>query len=126
MNFVQLQAQRHGIGAQDFASSFPRRSRCPISASCLNEVKTKGVVRIKAWSPNGTVLYSDDKTEIGQRFTNDDELTDTLRTGKQNIEITKPTKTENAGKSNFPSCSKSTFPSPNRATPSAPSKPITT
>jgi signal transduction histidine kinase len=100
VNFVQLQASRHGVGAQDFGSD-PSPATLAHFNTLSDEVKTKGIVRMKVWNPADTILFSDDKTEIGQRFTNNEELNDTFRTGEQNIEITKPSKTENAGEKQY-------------------------
>jgi signal transduction histidine kinase/ActR/RegA family two-component response regulator len=53
------------------------------------------VVRVKAWSRDATVLWSDEAQLIGRRFPDNDELREALE-GHVAVEITEPSKTENA------------------------------
>lgn len=56
-------------------------------------VLDKHVVRVKIWSREGLLIYSDEKEKIGQRFPDDDELHEAL-TGKI-VSVISPEKEEN-------------------------------
>jgi two-component system NarL family sensor kinase len=51
--------------------------------------------RLKVWSPDGTVLYSSDPAEIGQRFPPDDEQRSVLRTGRSIARVSDLSRAEN-------------------------------
>jgi len=55
------------------------------------------IFRVKAWSSDGTIVWSDQKDEIGQRFPDDDTLQDALKTGKPAYELGTSEKQENVG-----------------------------
>ena len=58
-------------------------------------VKTKEVVRIKVWAVDSTIVYSDDNTIIGKKFSDDGPLQEALQ-GNITAEIVKPTGSERA------------------------------
>ena len=45
------------------------------------------VVRVKVWSPNGHILYSDEKRLIGQRYALDDEEQAAIRNGSVQADV---------------------------------------
>jgi hypothetical protein len=52
-----------------------------------------GVVRVKVWDREGTILWSDEPRLIGQRFPDNAELREALA-GRLTVETTEPTKAE--------------------------------
>jgi len=54
------------------------------------------IFRVKVWSTDGTIVWSDQKAEIGQKFPDDDTLQDAL-TGKPAYELGESGKQENVG-----------------------------
>ncbi len=54
-----------------------RGSTAPSGSAC----STRGVTRVKLWTADGTVVYSDLPGLIGRRFTLDDEELEVMRTG---------------------------------------------
>jgi len=77
-NFIMLQANQH-LKAEDFvANNFD--SKIKTFSSFFNEIDTGEIVRIKVWTMDQTVVYSDDKSIIGQKFDND-ELQGALKGG---------------------------------------------
>src|SRR5207249_4153696 len=66
------------------------------------QMQRQHVVRIKIWSPDGTVRYSTDPSEIGQRFdlAENDELREALG-GEVASELAEPGKAENAGERGY-------------------------
>ena len=63
-------------------------------------VKTKEVVRIKVWATDASIVYSDDKSIIGKKFSDDETLREALK-GKVTAEIVKPTSSENVSERAF-------------------------
>ncbi|MEA2246528.1 MAG: two-component system, NarL family, sensor kinase [Solirubrobacteraceae bacterium] len=61
----------------------------------LTQVLSASIVRVKLWSENGTVLYSDEAPLIGQRFKLGAEEADLLRKGGAEAELSDLTKPEN-------------------------------
>ena len=64
-----------------------------IDSLIRQNVLNKHVVRVKIWSREGLLLYSDEKEQIGQRFPDDDELQEALA-GKI-VSVVSPEKEEN-------------------------------
>jgi class 3 adenylate cyclase len=54
------------------------------------------IFRVKAWSTDGTIVWSDQKEEIGQKFPDDDTLQEALTTAKPAYELGESEKQENA------------------------------
>jgi two-component system NarL family sensor kinase len=59
-------------------------------------VLTNSIVRVKIWSPEGRVLYSDEAAEIGGRYALDDAQHRLLRNGGAEVEVTDLNRPENA------------------------------
>lgn len=59
----------------------------PIDDVVLGRVLSDAVVRVKIWSPDGTVLYSDDPDQIGSRFALSAEQVRLLREGGAEVEV---------------------------------------
>ena len=68
------------------------RRRSPRSTtSSLTGVLGSVVIRVKLWSADGRVLYSDNPAQIGDRFTLDDEASELLVSGGAEVEETQLT-----------------------------------
>lgn len=91
-NFVIGQAHKH-LTAEDFAAEkFDEKEK--VFAEFFNNVDTEDIVRIKVWSKDGTVIYSDNKNIVGQNFNDNEEFQEALR-GEVPAEIKEPVKPEN-------------------------------
>ncbi len=66
-----------------------------IDSLIRENVLNRNVVRVKIWSRDGLLLYSDEKEQIGRRFTDNDELEEALD-GKI-VSAVSPEKEENKG-----------------------------
>jgi signal transduction histidine kinase len=53
------------------------------------------IVRVKVWTPDGRIVYSDARALVGRRFAPDDELRDALDTGQPRAEVSDLTRPEN-------------------------------
>jgi signal transduction histidine kinase len=62
----------------------------------LGRVLSKSIVRVKIWSPDGRVLYSDEPREIGGRYALDGEQHRLLRNGGAQVEVSDLSRPENA------------------------------
>ena len=58
-------------------------------------VLPNGIVRVKLWSPDGTVVYADERRLVGQRFTLGDEQRDTLAHPQTRAEVSDLDRSEN-------------------------------
>jgi signal transduction histidine kinase len=61
-----------------------------------NAIVRGSVVRVKIWRADGTILYADEPSLIGQRFPLDDEEVGILEQGGTDVELSDLTKAENA------------------------------
>jgi signal transduction histidine kinase len=61
----------------------------------LGQVLAGSIVRVKLWSTNGTILYSDEPSLIGRRFTLGADERQLLRTGGSAAELSDLTRPEN-------------------------------
>jgi signal transduction histidine kinase len=59
-------------------------------------VLSNSIVRVKIWSPEGRVLYSDESAEIGGRYALDADQHRLLREGGSEVEVTDLSRPENA------------------------------
>jgi len=66
----------------------------------FNDVDTSEILRIKVWSLDGTIVYSDNKEIIGQNFADNLNFKSSL-TGKTIAEIKKPEKPENVAEKGY-------------------------
>src|SRR3954465_8490958 len=62
----------------------------------VGRILSGSIVRVKIWSPDGRVLFSDDPGEIGRRYALDDEQRRLLREGGAKVEVTDLSRPENA------------------------------
>src|SRR5579863_1188732 len=77
--FIELQARQH-LTPDDFTpKDFEKKSTT--FSQFFNEIDTGEIVRIKVWSPDQTVVYSDDKNIVGKTFHDNDELNEALDDG---------------------------------------------
>jgi two-component system NarL family sensor kinase len=73
----------------------------PASIAALDDVvrgmvKNGPVSRVKVWTPDGKIVYSDDHDLIGQTFTLEPTVIDALRTEQPVVSVAQPSDTENA------------------------------
>ncbi len=61
----------------------------------LGQVLSGSIVRVKIWSPDGTILYSDEPSLVGRRFALGGEERRLLRTGGSDAELSDLTRPEN-------------------------------
>lgn len=61
----------------------------------VGRVLSDTVLRVKIWAGDGTIVYSDEQSLIGRRFTIGDEELDALRTGGTEVEVTDLSRPEN-------------------------------
>jgi signal transduction histidine kinase len=62
----------------------------------VGRVLSSSIVRVKVWSPQGRVLYSDDPAQIGGRFALSSDQLRLLREGGAEVEVTDLSRPENA------------------------------
>jgi two-component system, NarL family, sensor kinase len=61
----------------------------------VSRVLSTSIVRVKIWSADGRVLYSDDPAEIGGRYVLDDDEQQLLRTGGADVSVSNLDRPEN-------------------------------
>ena len=66
-----------------------------VDDTVVARVLDDSIVRVKIWSPQGKVLYSDEPAEIGGRFALDEEQHRLLRNGGAQVEVTDLNRPEN-------------------------------
>lgn len=66
-----------------------------MDAAVAGRVTVKTVIRVKIWTPDGRIVYSDEPRLIGERFALDDEETEALRTGESDAEVSDVSRPEN-------------------------------
>ncbi|HEX6844035.1 MAG TPA: ATP-binding protein [Actinomycetota bacterium] len=64
-------------------------------------VRIDPIVRVKVWGPDGTILYSDDTAQIGQRFESGREELEELDPGEVVAEVSNLSAPENEGERGF-------------------------
>lgn len=98
--FIMVQARQH-LTPDDFTpKNFEKKS--VTFSQFFHEIDTGEIVRIKVWSPDQTVVYSDDKNIVGQTFHDDTELNEALDDGGKVVnEISDLTKSESVADKNF-------------------------
>jgi two-component system NarL family sensor kinase len=62
----------------------------------VSRVLSDSIVRVKIWSPDGRVLYSDDPAQIGGHYALDADQRDLLREGGAEVEVSDLSRPENA------------------------------
>jgi signal transduction histidine kinase len=62
----------------------------------VGRILSSSIVRVKIWSPDGRVLYSDDAAEIGRRYALSEEQRQLLRHGGAQVEVSDLSRPENA------------------------------
>jgi signal transduction histidine kinase len=83
---------------EDFSAvPSPERAQA-IDRHIRERVRDRHIVKIKIWNPDGTVVYSTDRSVIGRRFAIEDELAEALR-GEIAMDITTLSKDENRAES---------------------------
>lgn len=61
----------------------------------VSQVLAGSIVRVKVWASDGTILYSDEPSLIGRRYTLGEEERDLLRTGGSDAELSDLSRPEN-------------------------------
>lgn len=96
--FISLQARQH-LADDDFvAKNFVEKDK--VFSQFFHEIDTDEIVRIKVWSLDRVVVYSDEKDIVGKTFRDNDELNEALN-GKVISEISDLQKSESASEKNF-------------------------
>jgi signal transduction histidine kinase len=72
------------------------QARQAVDDVVVGRVLSKSIVRVKIWSPEGQVLYSDEQAEIGGRYALDAGQHRLLRHGGAEVEVTDLSRPENA------------------------------
>lgn len=67
-----------------------------VDDAVVGRILSSSIVRVKIWSADGRVLYSDDPAEIGRRYALSDEQRLLLRNGGAQVEVTDLSRPENA------------------------------
>ncbi|HEV2888669.1 MAG TPA: ATP-binding protein [Jatrophihabitans sp.] len=80
----------------DEMASDPAKASAGLDPVMRNGILTTQVVRVKLWSPQGLVLYSDEPRLIGKRFDLDDEAREALTAPRTEAGITDLDRPENA------------------------------
>jgi two-component system NarL family sensor kinase len=82
-------------GLSDGVLRGDRRALARVDDVVLGQVLAGSIVRVKLWSTNGTILYSDEPSLIGRRFTLGADERQLLRTGGSAAELSDLTRPEN-------------------------------
>jgi len=80
----------------DAMASDPAVATARLDGLIRQGILNSQVVRVKLWSPQGVVLYSDERRLVGQRFELDDEALDALTAPRTEAGITDLQRPENA------------------------------
>ena len=96
--FIQLQARQHLTPDDFIAKDFDVKEKT--YNKFFGEINTDEIVRFKVWSTDKTVIYSDQKSEVGKTFSDNDELGDALG-GEVKSEISDLSKSENVAEKRF-------------------------
>ncbi len=88
-HLVEAAALRDGVLRGD------PRALARLDDVVLGQVLAGSIVRVKVWSQNGTILYSDEPSLIGRRFTLGAEERQLLRTGGSEAELSDLSRPEN-------------------------------
>ena len=98
--FIALQARQHLTPDDFIPKDFEKKSTT--FSQFFHEIDTDEIVRIKVWSPDQTVVYSDEKNIIGKTFHDNDELSESLDDGGKVVtEISDLTKSESTSEKGF-------------------------
>ena len=78
----------------------------PESIEALDEavqshVLGERILTVRVWDPDGTILYSDDLTNVGARFPLEEEEREVIATGESHAELSDLAKQENADQTDF-------------------------
>jgi len=97
--FIALQARQH-LTPEDFApKDYDKKDKK--FTQFFNEIDTDEIERIKVWSIDQVVVYSDDKSIVGESFHDNDELKESLDGGNVVTEISDLTKSESVSEKSF-------------------------
>lgn len=91
-DFILSQAKAH-LAAEDFEPS-NYDARIDTFTTFFKGVDTSEILRIKVWSTDGTIVYSNDRTIMGQNFVDNEEFQAAM-SGEIESEIKDPVKAEN-------------------------------
>lgn len=97
-NFIMTQAHLN-LGPEDFTpNSFEEKEK--IFSNFFAGVDTSEIIRIKVWSTDGTILFSNDKSIVGQNFWDNEHFQESLG-GQISAEIKAPEKAENVAEKGY-------------------------
>ena len=93
---VKDEAKLVGASVSDALLKGDREAVRKVDDVVVAQVLDGSIVRVKIWSPDGRVLYSDEQAEIGGHYPLDDEQHRLLRNGGAEVEVTDLNRPENA------------------------------
>lgn len=96
--FIALQAKQHLTANDFFPNNFAAKDK--IFSQFFHEINTDEIVRIKVWSPDQIVVYSDEKDIVGKTFQDNDGLNEALD-GNVVSEISDLQKPESISEKNY-------------------------
>lgn len=94
----RVEAEGHLVEAAGLTDGVLRGNRAALARLddvVIGQVLAGSIVRVKVWSGDGTILYSDEPSLIGQRYALGDEERALLRTGGSDAELSDLSKPEN-------------------------------
>jgi len=94
----RVEAEGHLVeaaGLSDGVLRGDRKALARLDDVVLGQVLVGSIVRVKIWSEDGTILYSDELSLIGRRFKLGEEERRLLRTGGSDAELSDLTRPEN-------------------------------
>ena len=94
----RVEAEGHLVEAAALSDGVLRGDRARaarLDDVVLGQVLAGSIVRVKVWSQNGTILYSDEPSLIGRRFALGEEERQLLRTGGSEAELSDLSRPEN-------------------------------
>lgn len=72
-----------------------------VDEAVQSHVLGERILTVRVWGPDGTILYSDDLANVGERFPLEDDERDVIATGQSHAELSDLAKQENADQSDF-------------------------
>jgi len=97
-DFILSQAKMH-LSAEDFVPA-DFEKRIDTFTTFFRGVDTSEILRIKVWALDGTIVYSDDRSIIGQNFADNAEFIKSVQ-GSTESKIKDPVKPENVSETGY-------------------------
>jgi two-component system, NarL family, sensor kinase len=94
-DLTQAEAKVVALLITDRVMAGDRDALAILDLAVRERVLSERVVKVKVWSPDGRVVYSDDPTLVGRQFTLSGEAQEALRTGGVEVELSELSGSEN-------------------------------